>query len=262
MNIWLYGLKTRKVKITSNVLKYLFPPRCAICDRVIEIDEVGICKQCRGSLSYLKGPCCLRCGKEISSPTDEYCYDCGHKERTYIKGYPVFNYVPPVRESLMAFKYQGRREYADFFAAEIYKKHGDEFRKLGIEALVPVPIFRKKLSTRGYNQAEVLARELGRLMKLPVITDIVVRTEDTPPQKELSDEQRETNMKSAFSAGIKYKDNISNKTSGDRHDVPGTVLLVDDIYTTGATIESCTRVCKSVGIKNIYYAAVAVGKGI
>ncbi len=229
------------------ILDLLFPPRCAICDRVVPMGGNHICGNCRTELSYVKEPVCFRCGKEIGSEEEEYCLDCSTKNRSYDKGFPVFNYVPPITDSIMAFKYRGRQEYAAFYAEEIYRLYGENFGKLGIEVIVPVPVHKQKLVSRGYNQAELLAKSLGKLTGIKVRTDLVVRIEDTPPQKELSDEQREKNMRAAFA-------------SADRSVSYNSVLLVDDIYTTGATIEACTIVLKELGVEHVYYTSIAIGQ--
>ncbi len=238
--------------ITSKdrLLDIFFPPRCAICDIVIPMGQGHICQDCRKKLTYLKDPVCLKCGKEISSAEEEYCLDCKKRNRTYDKGFPVFNYVPPVRDAIMAFKYQGRQEYAIFYAEEIYSRYGQEFKRLGVEALIPVPVHRNKLVTRGYNQAQLIAVELSKLTGIKLRTDLLQRTEFTMPQKELSDDERDKNMRKAFKGGYAIESEISLKR----------VLLVDDIYTTGSTIEACTRILKAMGVENVYYTSVAIGK--
>ncbi len=231
----------------DKLLDIFFPPRCAICDRVISIGSGHICDECLRKLKYVEEPVCYRCGKEISSPEEEYCLDCQKRERTYMRGFPVFNYVSPVSESLMAFKYMGRQEYAVFYANEINQRFGRTFKELGIDVLVPVPLHSDKMMSRGYNQAELIARELSKLTGISIRNDLIRRTAFTPPQKELTDDERDRNMRRAFAARCGFAQNAS-------------ALLVDDIYTTGATIEACTRILRELGIKKVYYTSVAIGK--
>ncbi len=117
---------------------------------------------------------------------------------------------------------------------------------LGCDALVPVPINKKKYSTRGYNQAELIAKRLGKHLEMPVITDFLVRTSDTDPQKELNDTEREKNM-------------LGSIKLGKAHPEIKSVILVDDIYTTGATIECCTKACRRAGVERVYFTSVAIG---
>lgn len=242
----------RKTGNKEKILDIVFPPRCALCDRVMPPGAGFVCEECRAKLSYVKEPRCLKCGKTIASYEDEYCMDCSRRTRSYIKGFPVFNYVPPVSESIMALKYGRRQEYAKFFGNAIAERFGDDFKKLGIEALVSVPIYKKKYATRGYNQAELIAMEVEKYTGIKNYHNLLVREEETPPQKELTDEEREKNMAGAFAIGKAYENGKSGK-------IPGKILLVDDIYTSGATIESCTRVLHNTGVKDVYYTSVAVG---
>ncbi len=199
-------------------------------------------------LSYLTEPRCLKCGKEIDREEEEFCHDCNTLERTYIKGFPVMEYREPISDSLAKFKYNNKRHYGRYYAGEIIKKYGKEIMDLGVEALIPVPIHKNKLKKRGYNQAEVLAENLSDLLHIPVDGSLIKRSINTLPQKELDNIKREENLREAFCAtGINSHYN--------------SVLLVDDIYTTGATIEACTKVLSGLNIKNIYYTSVCIGKG-
>ena len=93
-----------------------FPGRCAVCDEVLSSPKDGICSECRKLLQYIEEPRCMKCGKGLLSSEQEYCFDCGKEERSYICGFPLLNYVSPVRESLARMKYDGRQEYdVNFF---------------------------------------------------------------------------------------------------------------------------------------------------
>ena len=105
---------------------------------------------------------------------------------------------------------------------------------------------------RGYNQAELVARVLGKKLDIPVVSDLIIRNENTRPQNELSDVEREMNIKSAFSG--------NEKSYLKKHEkLPVIGMLLDDIYTTGATIEGCTEVCYKLGIKEVYYTSACIG---
>lgn len=234
----------------EHIIRLVYPPACPLCGTVLSRKrrKNRICEDCEPKLIYVEPPVCLKCGKEIDDDEHELCVNCQKNPRSYVRGFPVFNYAGDIRKSLAGFKYHGKRVYAEFYADAIVKKHGDMLRLAGVQALVPVPVHKKKLKKRGYNQAEVLAAALGRRLSLPVESGLVVRTTNTLPQKELDDKEREKNLKKAFTSGdkiVKYK----------------SVLLVDDIYTTGATIEACTRVLHGLGVEEVYYTSVCIGKG-
>ena len=231
------------------VADLFFPGRCAVCDEVLSSPKDGICSECRKLLQYIEEPRCMKCGKGLMSSEQEYCFDCGKEERSYICGFPLLNYVSPVRESLARMKYDGRQEYAEFYGRELALYFKERFGRLGIDALVPVPVSSKRRRERGYNQAELIADVLSRYVGIPVDKTLLTRSVDTDPQKKLLRQERARNLMKALKTG--RSDNI-----------PESILLVDDIYTTGATIEACSRTAMQGGVKRVYYTSVAAGKGI
>lgn len=116
--------------------------------------------------------------------------------------------------------------------------------------LIPVPLHRHRRWFRGYNQAEILAEEIGKRLHLPVETDVLCRSLDTSPQKQLDDKVRYRNMSSAFYV----PESASYKLNGKR------VVLIDDIYTTGSTLEACAGELKKAGVSEIYSACLCIGR--
>ncbi len=225
-----------------------YPEACPLCGRLIKEEENYLCNKCKTTLPYLKAPLCLKCGKEVENEEQDVCNDCGRLTRSYEKGFPVFNYCEPVSESLAGFKYGNKRAYAGYYAYEMVKCHGKSFCDIAPDALLPVPIHKSKLKKRGYNQAELIAKKLGKYLGVPVDSGVLARDINTLPQKNLNDAEREQNLKRAFIYTRKIVE--YNK-----------VILVDDIYTTGATVEACTRVLHDAGIKEVYYTSICIGKG-
>lgn len=239
-------------KILNNILQLIFPPDCVLCGSLLRREEVSaglhICRSCTGEISYIEAPTCFKCGKEINDCEKEYCEDCEKNVRSYIMGFPAMNYTGPVKDSIAAFKYKGRKDYGTFFAEEIVKRQGESIIEIKPDALIPVPIHSIRYKKRGYNQAGILANEIGKLLNIKVDANLLVRTVNTSPQKALDDKERENNLKTAFQYSgkiVKYK----------------RVMLVDDIYTTGATIEACTRVLNNIGIREVYFTSICIGKG-
>lgn len=240
---------TKKINSIKQVCTDLLYPRvCPVCNMILESKDKGICRACRSLLPVITEPVCLKCGKEISDNEEEFCEDCSCNPRAYTMGFPAMNYVEPVKDCVMAFKYRNRKDYADFFAEIIYEVCGPRILSVAPEIIVPVPIHSSRLKERGYNQAGLLAKELSARLHIPVEEDLFVRTLNTLPQKNLTGKERETNLKKAFNSckkKVKYK----------------SALLVDDIYTTGATIEACTAILQMLGIQKIYYTSICIGKG-
>lgn len=233
--------------VGNKILKLLYPPACPVCGEIFEISGDRH-DACAAALPFVREPCCLRCGKEIAEAEQELCSDCSSRTRNYVRGFPAMNYLEPLPESLAAFKYQGRRDYAEFYAGGIVRRQGASILAAAPDVLVPVPIHRKRQRKRGYNQAEELARELSRLLHIPVDTELLIRQTNTLPQKSLNDGEREKNIKKAFISSDKI---VEYKKA----------MLVDDIYTTGATVEACTEILLNKGIETVYYTAVCIGKG-
>lgn len=233
--------------IKEKIIDLLYPPVCPMCGRIICKNEL-CCKLCQADITYLHEPRCYRCGREIEDEECEYCDDCTKKVRSYIMGFPAVSYEGKIRDSLAALKYGNKKSFSKFFAMLIASTEGERIGNLGVEALVPVPIHKKKLKKRGYNQAKLIADDLSGILNIPVDDTLIKRSINTLPMKKLDDVQREQNLKRAFifePKSVKY-----NK-----------VMLVDDIYTTGATIEACTKALHGLGIRDVYYTSVCIGKG-
>ncbi len=237
-----------KIKTFFGVLADLvYPRRCPVCDGVVNPFGGLVCEACKLKFRYIEGPVCLKCGKRIQAAEQEYCSDCANRKHLFDSGKALFDYKN-VSDSLYRFKYKGRQEYAAYYAQCMAGKLGAWMKSLNADALVPVPIHKSRRRTRGYNQAEVLARELGNLLGIPVRTDLIQRTRKTAPMKDLSASERQINLKKAFKIR--------------RNDVKlSTIIIIDDIYTTGSTIDNMSYELRRAGIKRIYFATLAVGRG-
>ncbi|MFP3153671.1 ComF family protein [Lachnospiraceae bacterium ZAX-1] len=234
------------------LLHLLYPPRCPFCDRIIVhslfMDTPDICGQCIGKPEYAVEPLCKKCGKPISDERLEYCYDCRKMPHAFEQGKSLYLYKGAVKESIYRFKYGNRREYAVYYGHEIVRRYGAWIRNQNIEAIIPIPLHQKRKRQRGFNQAELLAREIGRSMEIPVYTDLLKRIKNTKPQKQLNDAERKNNLKKAFK--------ISPNKVQLNH-----ILLVDDIYTTGSTIDGAAKELIRGGTTCVYYVGISIGRG-
>ena len=226
----------------------LYPRRCPVCDRAVSPFGSLICKACENKLIYIKEPYCMKCGKTLRQEEKEYCGDCIRHEHLFDRGRALYEYKS-VADSIYRFKYKGRQEYAAYYARCLMKKLGGWIAGCRPDAFVPVPIHSAKRRVRGYNQAEVLARELSRLTGIPVETNLIQRVRKTVPMKELSAAERQNNLKKAFKIC--------------RNDVKlNTIVIIDDIYTTGSTIDAMSYELRAAGIKHIYFMTLSIGRGI
>lgn len=170
----------------------------------------------------------------------EFCGDCNRKKHYYNSGRVVWVYTKEMRQSIYRFKYDNKREYADFYVTELVRLYGGWIKRLDVDAIIPVPLHKSKYRKRGFNQAQVLAEAIGRQLEIPVLSDILVRNKNTTAQKNLNDKQRQENVKNAFKI-------INNEVQLKK------ILLVDDIYTTGSTIDAVARILKGDGVKEVYF---------
>ena len=165
-----------------------------------------------------------------------------------MQGRALYEYES-VALSIYRFKYGGRREYADFFGEQMAEYLGNFIRSVEPDALIPIPLHRRRKAVRGYNQAELLARALGKRLGIPVYADFMVREKNTAPLKYENPEERQNNLKKAFNI-------LQNDVKLKR------VMIVDDIYTTGSTMDEAARVLKGVGVQEIYFVTLACGAGV
>ena len=229
------------------LLEYLYPGRCPVCDGIVVPLGNKICRGCIGKLRYVTEPRCIKCGKQLREEGEEFCADCSRVNHYFDAGLTLYEYES-VRKSIYRFKYEGRREYADFYGRDLAERLGERIRLWKPDVLVPVPMYPAKVRKRGYNQAELIADSLGKSLGIPVDAGIVVRQRNTTPQKELSNIERQNNLKKAFIIA--------------RNDVKlDTIMIIDDIYTTGSTIDAVSKEFRRCGIKKIYYVALASGNG-
>ena len=183
-------------KIYKGALQLLFPLRCPVCDGIVSPSGERICLECLGRLKLLTPPWCMKCGKKLKEE-EEYCADCRRKEHGFRRGRALYEYESAAL-SIYRFKYGGRREYAAFYGEQAAEYLGDFVRSIKPDALVPIPLHRKRMAARGYNQAELLARAIGERLGVPVCTGFLIREKNTRPLKYENPQERQNNLKKAF----------------------------------------------------------------
>ena len=229
----------------------LYPPRCPICEKIPPAGFL-ICPGCYSSVTFVEQPCCYSCGKPLQAAEQELCFDCIKHPKSFQRGFSLAVYNHITKPALSAIKYRNRRQYLNFFVQETIDRYGTLFRSLHPDAILPVPIHPKRMKKRGFNQASLFASSLGKQLQLPVYDSVLIRTINTLPQKNLSPEKRLENLKKAFSLHPELK---TGRLPFKR------VLLVDDIYTTGATMEAITGILKQAGVKEVYIFSLCIGSG-
>ena len=220
------------------LLNALLPPQCLKCDAVV--DSVGaLCATCFAGISFIAAPLCDACGAPFETPEAEYalCGACLQDRPTFSRARAVFLYNDGSRGLVLRLKHGDRTEAAVHFAKWMNRSGAEIIA--ACDVIVPVPLHRWRLLKRAYNQSALLANALGRVAGKPVAVDALVRIKATPTQGGLDRQARRRNVAKAFASASPVK------IAGKR------VLLVDDVYTTGATVEACTDVLLNAGAQAV-----------
>lgn len=229
--------------IFERTLDIFFPRRCPVCDDAVDVPGRLICADCESAFKEIKEPYCLKCGRPLKDDALTECDECTGKKQDFRRGRAVFEYDDELKESIYRFKYGGRREYADHYSACMERSLGGWIRSLNPDVLIPIPLHKSRLKKRGYNQAVLLADGLGKKLGIPVRNDVLVRSGKTTVQKRLGAQERQNNLKKALKIG---SDVVKLKN----------IVLIDDIYTTGSTINSAASCLRDAGIENVYFAVL------
>lgn len=233
------------MKLLEKCLGMLYPQTCCFCG---EISREPICNTCKKEVVYLTEPRCKKCGKPITAEEKEYCFDCNQRQTAFEQGKNLWLHQGKVKWSIYQFKYHNRRIYGKFYAREMYRLYGNWIRKSEIDLIIPVPLHKKRRRKRGYNQAEIIAKELGKLTGIPVDTTSLIRKKYTNPQKELNHNDRKKNLKDAFEMRKHWTD--------FKH-----ILVIDDIYTTGNTINEIAKAIKKDENLKVWFLTISIGQG-
>ena len=238
--------------MTKELLRSIYPRLCPGCRKVLPPD-LTVCPDCARRFKHIEPPFCYKCGRHVEHDEDLLCSECAKKEHHYDRGYATFAYDNFMRQAMSDFKFNGMRENCLFFIKETVTAYKAAILEFAPQAIVPVPVHKTKRLFRGYNQAEVLAEELSKELGIPTVGDLLVRVRKTGASKKLDSRRRRINLQGAFACNTsKYSDTII-KTKFKK------VLLVDDIYTTGSTMERCTLTLKSAGVLQVGILSISIG---
>jgi len=226
---------TRLIRLAAELL---YPPRCVLCQDIIPFHAPrGFCQKCRENPDIIPEPFCPKCGAPI-----EYEGTCDGCERLAPRVFDlnrsVFAYKSPVSDSVHRMKYAGRSDYARAFGKLMAELIPGYFSRaeISFDAVVPVPLHESRLAERGYNQAGLLAEEISKATGIPLV-NLLTRVRHTEAQYNLNPSQRRANLAGAFVVNLGGDENIPYKN----------ILLVDDIFTTGSTLNECSAVLRNRG---------------
>jgi ComF family protein len=225
------------------VLGLCFPYSCPGCGELQKYADV-LCETCARILPRIHAPYCSICGSPLKPNWQvKICPDCRERRPRVTRIRSGFLYEGIVTQLIREVKFARRARALEFFAGELYSKWMPDFPR-SITAIVPVPLHPSREWERTFNQSVLLARELSKLSGIPVV-ELLRRQKRTLPQTSLSGQARRRNLNGVF------------RFRSSTPDLPRSVILVDDVVTTGATLEACAGTLRKAGVRKVYCLTIA-----
>jgi ComF family protein len=236
------------------LVDWLYPPRCRACSKTIYgRDAEYFCGACWPQIRLVARSLCNRCGRPFPDARgdDHHCAACLTRPPHFVRArawgcYPRDEIAEhPLRQVVQKFKY-GRKVSLGKPLGRLMAQGCQEFLETcPVDLIVPVPLHPKRLRWRGFNQSLLLARQVSHLYRVPIDAFLLYRKRETPAQTQLTEEERRKNVRGAFA--IASAEALEEKC----------VLLVDDVYTSGATVNECSRVLVREGAREVYVVTLA-----
>lgn len=231
------------------VFNLIYPRFCVVCkSKLNPNNEYNICLVCAASINLIKPPFCLKCGiglEQLSRLRSNGCIECANKKYYFEQALSACKYTGIIKHCIHLFKYKHKRITGNILGDIVIKFMKDNFSVKNIDIITAVPLHKHRLRERGFNQSEIVANKLSEYFKIQNSFNNLCRIKKTISQVTLSAQQRKTNITGAFIC--KYPEKFKNKR----------ILLIDDIFTTGATLNECARMLKKSGAKNVTCLTIA-----
>ncbi len=229
--------------IKDAALDKIFPRRCPLCGTALMPNE-RICGECSDALEYIRPPVCRHCGRPV--------FDCACFAEPFLfeRCVSPFVYTKSIRRGMHRFKFHNAPTVASFFAGYMAGVVRREYKGEFIDLVTCVPMHTDDIRQRGYNQASLLARETGALLELPVYNNLLVKTTRNAVQHSLTRQERQRNVSGVFRMSTGFR-SLNGRT----------VLLCDDIITTGSTLNECARVLLEAGASRVLCVTAAAVVG-
>ena len=229
-------------KLKANFLDAVYPEdiKCLGCNRDLPRKNIyNICPDCMETFEINDGKICARCGANVFGQAG-YCFECKNNERLFDKARAPLIYTGVTKKLIRKFKYDDAKYLKRYFARLL----AEEYAKCDFVAdvVVPVPLSKEHLKERGYNQALLIAEEFCKLMNLPLDKDNLIRVRNTESQTAKTRDERKHNLDGAF------------KQVDKSAFVHKNVLLIDDVFTTGSTVNECAKTLRA---SHVYVLTVA-----
>lgn len=228
------------------LLNLIFPPQCLMCHAIVPTHGT-LCLDCWQQVHFISDPCCACCGLPFDYAIGDgaLCGDCLQQHPSYLCARAAFRYDDASKSLILKLKYHDQSYLAATYGRWLAKAGGEMLKSCDV--IVPVPLYYWRFVQRRYNQSALLAAALARQCALPVIPDALKRIRHTPPQTGLTRAQRHDNVRGVFAVHPKFKKRLAGKR----------IVLIDDVMTTGATLEACSRALLKAGAGAVYVLTLA-----
>ena len=232
-----FTLAGRFVKFLKVLFDFFVPPVCLVCGK--DTEEELVCQECINLLSPIEKRFCILCGNPFTKR--EVCKYCKDYKLSLSRIRSLYKFEHPLPLLIHEFKYKNKRKLGEIFGKKMaVLVRSDPYLK-NAELIIPVPLHPSKKRERGYNQSEIIALQISQDMGIRML-NILKRVKNTRTQTELSVQERRRNVEGAFVLLQEFKETIKGKK----------VLLVDDVITTGATLDACSEVLLKNGAQEVY----------
>lgn len=229
--------------LQQNIVNFIFPNLCLICRALL--DRQAICGSCWSNLTFLTGPYCVKCGTKFRIQIEDKleCGACIAHKPSYDMARHAIKFDHNSKHVIHALKYYDQNLLANFFADWLYSHYASEI--LSYDYITFIPMHKLKRIFRKYNQAQIIAEALADISKKPLLYNVLRKTKFTKSQTGLSASERQKNIKGSIAVGNKMT--ISGKK----------IIIIDDVYTTGATVEYCSKLLKKNGAAKVFVLTIA-----
>lgn len=229
------------------ILDLIYPRRCMFCGELLDNKNEFYCMKCYYKLPFVEENRCLVCGREMVNK-DKICLPCRTHKRNFDENHPVFLYSDEMSSALKRYKFAGKMYYHKPFAQFIYAEIEEKLKH--IDYILYPPINRRTFYKRGFNQCELIAKELSLKSGVPYLKNAVLKVRQYKKQSLASGKDRYKNVKGAFKINDKYHEILKGKR----------ILLIDDVLTTGATLDECSKMLKKLGVFSVICSTLCIVK--
>jgi len=240
--------------LSAAVTSLLFPAPCRLCDQLlVHAKRLPVCDACVSSFTQISSECCSTCGQpwttqEGTLSPESICRECYADKFSFKFARSFGVYEGNLSRAILLLKHDPIPPLSDWFARQLKRKFEEELGKLQIDIVVPVPLHRQRRKGRGFNQVDLFGRPLARLLGLPYRPNLLVRAKPRPEKHLLNMEERWESVRGAFA--MRKASPVDNLK----------ILLLDDVMTSGATLDACSRVLRDAGAS--FVACLTVGRAL